>query len=102
MPIRDKGQVQTSTGQVPLVASKNFLVGDQHRGYLLELMLTKTRCAAGEGNTESSSGESSAMLLMCKYLMRCPITPGRDIIITGSSSCKGDLVHGLKIVGTTQ
>nr|CAB3465731.1 unnamed protein product [Digitaria exilis] len=50
-------------------------VGDQHRGYLLELMLTKLRYAAGEGSSESSSGETS-----------------------GSSS--GKLVtHGLQIIG---
>lgn len=36
-------------------------VGDQNRGYLLELMLTKLRYASGEGNTESSSGETSGM-----------------------------------------
>lgn len=34
-------------------------VGDQSRGYLLELLLTKLRYAAGEGNVESSSGENS-------------------------------------------
>ncbi|CAB4267445.1 unnamed protein product [Prunus armeniaca] len=45
-------------------------------GYLLELLLTKLRYAAGEGNSESSSGESSGM-----------------------SSCNADLVHGLQIVG---
>jgi len=50
-------------------------VGDQSRGYLLELLLTKLRYAAGEGNSESSSGESS-----------------------GTSS-KGDPAHGLQIVG---
>lgn len=50
-------------------------VGDQSRGYLLELLLTKLRYAAGEGNSESSSGESS-----------------------GTSS-KGDAAHGLQIVG---
>ena len=51
-------------------------MGDQHRGYLLELMLTKLRYAAGEGSSESSSGESS-----------------------GSSSGKNDPAHGLQIVG---
>lgn len=51
-------------------------VGDQHRGYLLELMLTKLRYAAGEGNGNSSGGESS-----------------------GSSSTKSDNASGLQIVG---
>lgn len=51
-------------------------VGDQHRGYLLELMLTKLRYAAGEGSSESSSGESS-----------------------GNSSGRADPAHGLQIVG---
>lgn len=51
-------------------------MGDQHRGYLLELMLTKLRYAAGEGSLESSSGESS-----------------------GNSSGKADPAHGLQIVG---
>ena len=50
-------------------------MGDQSRGYLLELMLTKLRYAAGEGNSESSSGESS-----------------------GTSS-KSDPSHSLQIVG---
>lgn len=51
-------------------------VGDQNRGYLLELMLTKLRYAAGEGNSELSSGESS-----------------------GSSSGKADPAQSLQIVG---
>ncbi|KAH0988990.1 hypothetical protein GBA52_000473 [Prunus armeniaca] len=51
-------------------------VGDPSLGYLLELLLTKLRYAAGEGNSESSSGESSGM-----------------------SSCNADPVHGLQIVG---
>ncbi|CAN6918768.1 unnamed protein product, partial [Brassica oleracea] len=51
-------------------------VGDQHRGYLLELMLTKLLYAAGEGSSESSSGESS-----------------------WSSNGKNDPDHGLQIVG---
>lgn len=51
-------------------------VGDQHRGYLLELMLTKLRYGAGEGRGELSSGESS-----------------------GTSSGKTDPTHGLQIVG---
>lgn len=42
----------------------------------MELMLTKLRYAAGEGNIESSSGETS-----------------------GSSSGKADPAHGLQIVG---
>ncbi|OUZ99943.1 DNA-directed DNA polymerase [Macleaya cordata] len=59
-----------------IVIDELHMVGDQHRGYLLELMLTKLRYAAGEGNVESSSGESS-----------------------GSSSGKADPAHGLQIVG---
>lgn len=51
-------------------------VGDQSRGYLLELMLTKLRYAGGEGNSELSSGESS-----------------------GSSSGKADPAQHLQIVG---
>ncbi|XP_050213511.1 helicase and polymerase-containing protein TEBICHI isoform X2 [Mercurialis annua] len=58
-----------------IVIDELHMVGDQNRGYLLELMLTKLRYAAGEGNSESSSGESS-----------------------GTSS-KGDPAHGLQIVG---
>lgn len=42
----------------------------------MELLLTKLRYAAGEGNIESSSGESS-----------------------GTSGSKSDTVHGLQIVG---
>ncbi|TVU51610.1 hypothetical protein EJB05_03050 [Eragrostis curvula] len=42
-----------------IVIDELHMVGDQHRGYLLELMLTKLRYAAGEGNSESSSGETS-------------------------------------------
>ncbi|RZC75410.1 hypothetical protein C5167_050892 [Papaver somniferum] len=59
-----------------IVIDELHMVGDQHRGYLLELMLTKLRYAVGKGNTESSSGESS-----------------------GSSSGKGDPAHGLQMVG---
>ncbi|CDY23339.1 BnaA08g12070D [Brassica napus] len=59
-----------------IVIDELHMVGDQHRGYLLELMLTKLRYAAGEGSSESSSGESS-----------------------GNSSGKIDPTHGLQIVG---
>ncbi|XP_073012513.1 helicase and polymerase-containing protein TEBICHI isoform X1 [Typha latifolia] len=59
-----------------IVIDELHMVGDQHRGYLLELLLTKLRYAAGEGNSESSSGESS-----------------------GSSSGKANATHGLQIVG---
>ncbi|CAL4907070.1 unnamed protein product [Urochloa decumbens] len=58
-----------------IVIDELHMVGDQHRGYLLELMLTKLRYAAGEGNSESSSGETS-----------------------GSSSGK-NATHGLQIIG---
>ncbi|XP_020246250.1 helicase and polymerase-containing protein TEBICHI isoform X2 [Asparagus officinalis] len=59
-----------------IVIDELHMVGDQHRGYLLELMLTKLRYAAGEGNSESISGDSS-----------------------GSSSGRADPSHGLQIVG---
>ncbi|KAG1335104.1 putative DNA-directed DNA polymerase [Cocos nucifera] len=59
-----------------IVIDELHMVGDQHRGYLLELMLTKLRYASGEGNSESSSGES-----------------------LGSSSGKADPSHGFQIVG---
>ncbi|KAI7750051.1 hypothetical protein M8C21_005020, partial [Ambrosia artemisiifolia] len=59
-----------------IVIDELHMVGDQHRGYLLELMLTKLRYGAGEGRVEFSSGESS-----------------------GSSSGKMDPTHGLQIVG---
>uniref|UniRef100_A0A8R7K5V9 Helicase and polymerase-containing protein TEBICHI n=1 Tax=Triticum urartu TaxID=4572 RepID=A0A8R7K5V9_TRIUA len=59
-----------------IVIDELHMVGDQHRGYLLELMLTKLRYAAGEGNSESSSGETS-----------------------GSSSGKAGATHGLQIIG---
>ncbi|CAM0949659.1 unnamed protein product [Alopecurus aequalis] len=59
-----------------IVIDELHMVGDQHRGYLLELMLTKLRYAAGEGNSDSSSGETS-----------------------GSSSGKTGATHGLQIIG---
>ncbi|KAF5748241.1 DNA polymerase theta-like isoform X1 [Tripterygium wilfordii] len=59
-----------------IVIDELHMVGDQTRGYLLELMLTKLRYACGEGNSESSSGESS-----------------------GTSSSRAGPAHGLQIVG---
>ncbi|KAL8244776.1 hypothetical protein R6Q59_011034 [Mikania micrantha] len=59
-----------------IVIDELHMVGDQHRGYLLELMLTKLRYGAGEGRVEFSSGESS-----------------------GTSSGKTDPTNGLQIVG---
>uniref|UniRef100_M1B5K5 Helicase and polymerase containing protein TEBICHI n=1 Tax=Solanum tuberosum TaxID=4113 RepID=M1B5K5_SOLTU len=59
-----------------IVIDELHMVGDQNRGYLLELMLTKLRYASGEGNTESSSGETS-----------------------GTSSGKVDPAGSLQIVG---
>nr|XP_043612753.1 helicase and polymerase-containing protein TEBICHI [Erigeron canadensis] len=59
-----------------IVIDELHMVGDQHRGYLLELMLTKLRYGAGEGRVEFSSRESS-----------------------GTSSGGTDPTHGLQIVG---
>ncbi|XP_042440198.1 helicase and polymerase-containing protein TEBICHI-like [Zingiber officinale] len=59
-----------------IVIDELHMVADQHRGYLLELLLTKLRYAAGEGSTDSSSGERS-----------------------GGSSGEGGSAHGLQIVG---
>ncbi|KAK9142494.1 hypothetical protein Syun_011894 [Stephania yunnanensis] len=59
-----------------IVIDELHMVGDQHRGYLLELMLTKLRYASGEGNVETSSEEGS-----------------------GASNGKVDSCHGLQMVG---
>ncbi|KAG5110561.1 hypothetical protein AAZX31_14G127200 [Glycine max] len=59
-----------------IVIDELHMVGDPRRGYLLELMLTKLRYAAGEGIPKSSDGESS-----------------------GGSSDKADPAQGLQIVG---
>ncbi|PKU62051.1 helicase and polymerase-containing protein TEBICHI isoform X1 [Dendrobium catenatum] len=59
-----------------IVIDELHMVGDQHRGYLLELMLTKLRYAAGEGISESCSEEGST-----------------------TSSGKTDVACGLQIVG---
>lgn len=76
--------VLPSTSLILIYKSYNFptplilQVGDQNRGYLLELMLTKLRYAAGEGSTELSSGESSG---------------------TSTSSNRNDPARGIQIVG---
>ncbi|XP_074565054.1 helicase and polymerase-containing protein TEBICHI [Curcuma longa] len=59
-----------------IVIDELHMVADQHHGYLLELLLTKLRYAAGEGSTDLSSGERS-----------------------GGSSGEGGSAHGLQIVG---
>ncbi|WJX16443.1 DNA-directed DNA polymerase [Trifolium repens] len=59
-----------------IVIDELHMVGDPRRGYLLELMLTKLRYAAGEGISKSSDGESS-----------------------GGSSDRTDPAQGLQIVG---
>ncbi|URD79344.1 HELICc [Musa troglodytarum] len=62
-----------------IVIDELHMVADHHRGYLLELMLTKLRYAAGEGSSDSSNGESLGS--------------------SGASSGKADPAHGLQIVG---
>ncbi|KAJ3673940.1 hypothetical protein LUZ60_005932 [Juncus effusus] len=42
-----------------IVIDELHMVGDQHRGYLLELMLTKLRYASGEGKPSSNSSPSN-------------------------------------------
>ncbi|PKA67186.1 DEAD-box ATP-dependent RNA helicase ISE2, chloroplastic [Apostasia shenzhenica] len=59
-----------------IVIDELHMVGDEHRGYLLELMLTKLRYASGEGTLDLSSEAGSA-----------------------SSSGKTDFTSGLQIVG---
>ncbi|XP_074287036.1 helicase and polymerase-containing protein TEBICHI [Silene latifolia] len=59
-----------------IVIDELHMVADPNRGYLLELLLTKLRYAAGEGNGDTSSGDSSS-----------------------TSSGKSDVARGLQIVG---
>ncbi|XP_039143908.1 LOW QUALITY PROTEIN: helicase and polymerase-containing protein TEBICHI-like [Dioscorea cayenensis subsp. rotundata] len=61
-----------------IVIDELHMVGDQHRGYLLEIMLTKLRYAAGEGNTESSSERVQTVAIKAD--------PARGLQIIGMSA----------------